>query len=995
MKNILIFLLLTTVSLLQAQNQTMCGNGDFESGTLDPSEWDGFYNFSDYGCGVVTFTSGLLPGVIAPGNETDNSAHHTIVDNTITTNDPNILVLSTTPPFPATNRYSLRLGNDRDGSGHEKVSKTFVVSATNPILRFWFASVMENPGDDHDCIAGDFARAPGFGVNIYNQSTSTSLNSLVDLGNGSNFNEFNAANPFFQQSSSNANYYYTDWNCIEVDISRYIGDLITVEFYNRDCRKGGHFGYTYLDNLCIACTGAPTGSIDLDPMQDTCGLPGTICVNYTLPTAGNLTGDVQIDLTVMQNGTPVTVLSSPVLTSGNQHCFILNNANLAGLNTGLPGFDFQVTGHFTITNMGTTTVLPDKYIGSQPDGVKGGQNNDYEFVCENQCDKLEVSDSLLVPERCCYSIDLLNNYGPTVAYVEANLLGSDWVFGAGTAPGAGWSWFGSSGPQSLPITVFGPGGSPGIPTGPSPDALVYCFEPAVPSPSLPQIVVFTWYEENPLVPGYRAICQDTLFYDCLPEEPTECLSFQPDISCNPNNPYEYIVNFTVTNLSSFPATQVNLDNLTNPIDFGFSDCNSSNHLPSIAIPLSPPLQPGNTSAPLCVKIHSTNPILSPTIFQFYAGLASTNECCTEEQQVEIDLLPCCDPCGDIRLDVAPLVNPDDGCCHSIDIVNNCGYQFFRKVETSILTPGVTFGYHAIGGPDASDWNVGYSTPTNILWEMNGGQYIPQGTTMDIIQFCLDNITSSTPVPQEVLVSWIAEDMFGQDSVACTDTLRFDCEAPNECLDVTNQLMECFPDSGRYCYTFTVTNTSTIPFGATNLDLFEVSGADIEFMGTGGTFPLPPLNTGDSIRLTVCWEPDTFPMVDSCLVFQYRLRYILGDTCCYESKLDTIKVPDCMPQDTCNKDCCYPSNVQMPTGLTPNGDGYNDLFQVQGIDNCQKVSIMVFNRWGNIVYEMEDYDNSWDGSNQSGSPLPQGTYYILLKLHDSGSSIAGYVDLRRQ
>lgn len=246
----------------------------------------------------------------------------------------------------------------------------------------------------------------------------------------------------------------------------------------------------------------------------------------------------------------------------------------------------------------------------------------------------------------------------------------------------------------------------------------------------------------------------------------------------------------------------------------------------------------------------------------------------------------------------------------------------------------------------------------------------------------------------IAIKWITEDQFGKDSIACTDTLTLNC-APKidyECLEVTNQKIECSPEDSTYCYTFTVKNTSSIPFGATNLDIFEMSGADIEFTGGGGTFPLPPLNPGNSITLTVCFKPDTFPMNESFLVFRYRLRYLMGDTCCYESTLDTVPVPRC---DTFQHDCCYPSRIKLPTGISPNNDGFNDFYVVGGLKYCQKVTLTVYNRWGNVVFKKDNYDNSWDGTNQQGEDLPQGTYFILLTLHDSGSNMSGFVDIRRQ
>ena len=90
----------------------------------------------------------------------------------------------------------------------------------------------------------------------------------------------------------------------------------------------------------------------------------------------------------------------------------------------------------------------------------------------------------------------------------------------------------------------------------------------------------------------------------------------------------------------------------------------------------------------------------------------------------------------------------------------------------------------------------------------------------------------------------------------------------------------------------------------------------------------------------------------------------------------------------------PADLKMPEGVSPNGDGDNDYFVVRGLEAYPDNDITIFNRWGNIVYQQNGYDNLWYGENKKGEPLPDGTYYVILnvKNHDS---LAGYIDLRRK
>ena len=49
-------------------------------------------------------------------------------------------------------------------------------------------------------------------------------------------------------------------------------------------------------------------------------------------------------------------------------------------------------------------------------------------------------------------------------------------------------------------------------------------------------------------------------------------------------------------------------------------------------------------------------------------------------------------------------------------------------------------------------------------------------------------------------------------------------------------------------------------------------------------------------------------------------------------------------------------------------------------------IIIFNRWGDIVYRAKPYHNDWQGTNNAGQPLPEATYYYVLRLDLSKSII---------
>ncbi|RZK75845.1 MAG: DUF11 domain-containing protein, partial [Pedobacter sp.] len=85
------------------------------------------------------------------------------------------------------------------------------------------------------------------------------------------------------------------------------------------------------------------------------------------------------------------------------------------------------------------------------------------------------------------------------------------------------------------------------------------------------------------------------------------------------------------------------------------------------------------------------------------------------------------------------------------------------------------------------------------------------------------------------------------------------------------------------------------------------------------------------------------------------------------------------------------NFKIPNVITPNGDGKNDTFRIEGLELYPENNIIIFNRWGNEVYHSNgSYQHNW-----SGEGLNAGTYYYLLKVKDpkgNWNAHKGYITL---
>jgi len=74
-------------------------------------------------------------------------------------------------------------------------------------------------------------------------------------------------------------------------------------------------------------------------------------------------------------------------------------------------------------------------------------------------------------------------------------------------------------------------------------------------------------------------------------------------------------------------------------------------------------------------------------------------------------------------------------------------------------------------------------------------------------------------------------------------------------------------------------------------------------------------------------------------------------------------------------------------ITPNGDGDNDRWVIDGIEEFPNNSVVIFNRWGDKISSYERYNNTtvvWKGTNLNGKQVPDGTYYYILTIKDVGS-----------
>ncbi|MCA1761637.1 MAG: gliding motility-associated C-terminal domain-containing protein [Cryomorphaceae bacterium] len=77
------------------------------------------------------------------------------------------------------------------------------------------------------------------------------------------------------------------------------------------------------------------------------------------------------------------------------------------------------------------------------------------------------------------------------------------------------------------------------------------------------------------------------------------------------------------------------------------------------------------------------------------------------------------------------------------------------------------------------------------------------------------------------------------------------------------------------------------------------------------------------------------------------------------------------------DCLCP--IYIPNAFTPNGDGLNDIFKVAADCPVETFHLLIFNRWGNLIFESKDIDRGWNGhSPNTDFYASHGVYFYIVK-----------------
>lgn len=239
-----------------------CDNIDFESGDL--SGWYAYYAFN-YGQNKVNFnvtniTGGLAGAVTKAANDVLTSTPsdynpglgpNPSPDYQIKITSGNLydaIVPSLPEVSPFGGHHSVMIGDSTQVNyGVAILSQTFKVGASNANLTYQYAVVMANPNHPH-------YDQPFFTIAVLDQNGDTIPHcgkyNVISGNDIPGFKSFFYTDTYPNGSFDTFHVYYKDWTMVNVPLTKYTGQCVTVVFEVADCSQGGHFGYAYVDASC-------------------------------------------------------------------------------------------------------------------------------------------------------------------------------------------------------------------------------------------------------------------------------------------------------------------------------------------------------------------------------------------------------------------------------------------------------------------------------------------------------------------------------------------------------------------------------------------------------------------------------------------------------------------------------------------------------------------------------------------------------------------------
>lgn len=225
--------------------------------------------------------------------------------------------------------------------------------------------------------------------------------------------------------------------------------------------------------------------------------------------------------------------------------------------------------------------------------------------------------------------------------------------------------------------------------------------------------------------------------------------------------------------------------------------------------------------------------------------------------------------------------------------------------------------------------------------------------------------------------------------------------PTTDLSLTKQVSSESPSIGDHIL-FTVTASNLGDLDATNILISEVLQSGYQFISyqsTNGTYDyisglwdLPLVSAQDNEQLTITVEVLDSGNYDNAVLLKEMDQLQFDGSGTADNHLEN---------DLALLDQIEPLCGTVHNQFSPNGDGINEYFIIDCITSYPDNRLIIYNRWGNVVYEKKGYNNTFNGVSNGRATLykedrlPVGTYYYTVEFNDGVQSLkSGWLYINR-
>ncbi len=239
-------------------------------------------------------------------------------------------------------------------------------------------------------------------------------------------------------------------------------------------------------------------------------------------------------------------------------------------------------------------------------------------------------------------------------------------------------------------------------------------------------------------------------------------------------------------------------------------------------------------------------------------------------------------------------------------------------------------------------------------------------------------TAPSPIIDEVNATLITPTLVATTNYFVS-SIALGCESPR--VQVTAAIVSCGSNQPPV---ITATQSSTSLGGLVTINLLSLISDEDENL--------------DLSSLEISHQPQSGAIgsiVNGVLTINYQGIMFSG--------MDVFSVTICDDQQSCTEQeftIEVVGDILVYNAISPNGDGLNDFFRLEYIDllpETQRNSVTIFNRWGDVVFGINDYDNDtrvFRGLSDKGNELPSGTYFYKIEFFSGRETKSGYLYLKQ-